>query len=172
MLKERTHFARRIYGKINMTALAANMLTEQQREPVRHLVVEGRPPEEAAKLAGYHPKSVYRTLRLPAVAAAISETIQLDLASVGAPLAYRVAKSLLQDECVSARVRADLAIKVLDRAGHIAPTRKETPAQKALAEMTRDELAAFIDRNQAEIDKIEGELAARAKDVSPENMYK
>jgi hypothetical protein len=48
-------------------------------------VVEGRAPEEAAKLAGYHPKSVYRTLRLPAVAAAISETIQLDLAAVGAP---------------------------------------------------------------------------------------
>jgi hypothetical protein len=64
-------------------------------------------------------------------------------------------------------VRADLSIKILDRAGHIAPTRKESPAQKALSEMSRDELASFIDRNQAEIDKIEGELAARAKDVSP-----
>ena len=153
-------------------ALTASGLTEQQRELVRYLVVEGKPPEEAAKLAGYHPKSAYRTLRLPAVAAAISETIQLDLASVRAPLAYRVAKSLLQDESVSARVRADLAIKVLDRAGHIAPTRKETPAQKALSEMSREELAAFIDRNEKEIDRIEGELGARAKDVSPDSMYK
>ena len=84
-----------------MSALAATMLTEQQRELVRYLVGEGKPPEEAAKLAGYHPKSAYQTLRLPAVAAAISETIQLDLASVGAPLAYRVAKTLLQDESVS-----------------------------------------------------------------------
>ncbi len=83
-----------------MTALTASGLTEQQRELVKYLVVDGKPPEEAAKLAGYHPKSAYRTLRLPAVAAAISETIQLDLASVGAPLAYRVAKSLLQDEAV------------------------------------------------------------------------
>ena len=155
-----------------MTALTASGLTEQQRELVRYLVVEGKPPEEAAKLAGYHPKSAYRTLLLPAVAAAISETIQLDLASVRAPLAYRVAKSLLQDESVSARVRADLAIKVLDRAGHIAPTRKETPAQKALSEMSREELAAFIDRNEKEIDRIEGELGARAKDVSPDSMYK
>ena len=57
----------------------------------------------------------------------------------------------------------------LDRAGHIAPTRKESPAQKALSEMSRDELASFIDRNQAEIDKIEGELAA--KDVSPDPSY-
>ena len=81
-----------------MTALTVSGLTEQQRALVKYLVVEGKPPEEAAKLAGYHPKSAYRTLRLPAVAAAISETIQLDLASVGAPLAYRVAKSLLQDE--------------------------------------------------------------------------
>lgn len=153
-------------GKFDMTALAATMLTEQQRELVRYLVGEGKPPEEAAKLAGYHPKSAYRTLRLPAVAAAISETIQLDLASVGAPLAYRVAKSLLQDESVSARVRADLAIKVLDRAGHIAPKRKETQTQKALSEMSRDELAAFIRHNEAQIDKIEGELASRATDVS------
>ena len=155
-----------------MTALTVSGLTEQQRALVKYLVVEGKPPEEAAKLAGYHPKSAYRTLRLPAVAAAISETIQLDLASVRAPLAYRVAKSLLQDESVSARVRADLAIKVLDRAGHIAPTRKERPAQKALSEMSREELAAFIDRNEKEIDRIEGELGARAKDVSPDSMYK
>ena len=155
-----------------MTALAVSALTEQQRELVRCLVSEGRPPEEAAKLAGYHPKSVYRTLRLPAVAAAISETIQLDLASIGAPMAYRVAKSLLQDESVSARVRADISFKLLDRAGHIAPTRKEAAPQKALSEMSRDELAAFIERNQNEIDKIEGELAARATDVSPDSMYK
>ena len=121
-----------------MTALTVSGLTEQQRALVKYLVVEGKPPEEAAKLAGYHPKSAYRTLRLPAVAAAISETIQLDLASVGAPLAYR----------------------------------KETPAQKALSEMSREELAAFIDRNEKEIDRIEGELGARAKDVSPDSMYK
>ncbi|KGT77133.1 hypothetical protein MA20_21180 [Bradyrhizobium japonicum] len=153
-----------------MTALVACDLNDQQRELVRLIVVEGKPPEDAAKHAGYHPKSVYRTLRLPAVAAAISESIQLDLAAVGAPLAYRVAKSLLSDESISARVRADLSMKVLDRAGHIAPTRKDlAPRQKALSEMSRDELAAFIEQNQAEIDKVEGELAARAKDVSPEN---
>ncbi len=56
-------------------------------------------------------------------------SIQLDLAVVGAPLAYRVAKSLLQDEAVSARVRADLSIKISDRAGHIAPTRKDNSTQ-------------------------------------------
>ncbi|UQD69345.1 hypothetical protein JEY40_25370 [Bradyrhizobium japonicum] len=150
-----------------MPSIAAYDLSEQQRTLVRLIVNEGKRPEEAAELAGYHPKSVYKTMRLPAVASAIAESIQLDLAVVGAPLAYRVAKSLLQDESVSARVRADLSIKVLDRAGHIAPTRKDTLSQqKALSEMSRDELAAFIERNQAEIDKVEVELASRAKDVS------
>jgi hypothetical protein len=33
--------------------------------------------------------------------------------------------------------------------------------------MTRDELATFIEQYQAEIDKIEDELAARATDVLP-----
>ena len=151
-----------------MTAVTLTGLTEQQREFVRFLIVEGKRPEEAGTLAGYHRKSIYKTLRLPAVAAAISESIQLDLATVGAPLAYRVAKSLLSDESVSARVRADLSIKVLDRAGHIATTRKEpSSSQKALSEMTRDELAEFIERNEAEINKLEGELAGRAADVTP-----
>lgn len=86
---------------------------------------------------------------------------------VGAPLAYRVAKSLLQDASISARVRADLSIKVLDRAGHIVPARKDQSSQhKSLSEMSRDELADFIASNQAEIDKIEAELASRAKDMS------
>ena len=112
------------------------------------MIIDGWPPEEAGKLAGYHPKSVYRTLRNPMVAAAISEAIQLDLASVGAPIAYRVAKSRLKDEKVSPRVRADLAIKVLDRARHTTPTRKDSSAREnALNEMTRYELAAFIDKN-------------------------
>jgi hypothetical protein len=149
-----------------MNALVVAGLNDQQRELVRFIVVEGKPPQEAAELAGYHPKSVYRLLRNPAVAGAIAEMIQLDLAAVGAPLAYRVAKTLLQDEQVSARVRADLSVKILDRAGHVAPTRRETPGSKALSEMSRDELVAFIERNHAEIERVEGELAGRALDVT------
>ena len=87
-----------------MSAKAISGLTQQQRELVSNIVVGGKPIEEAAALAGYHPRSVYRTIRLPAVAAAISESIQLDLQTTMAPLAYRVAKTLLQDEQVSARV--------------------------------------------------------------------
>ncbi|MBO4228027.1 hypothetical protein [Bradyrhizobium neotropicale] len=145
-------------------------LTEQQRLLVHLIVHDGKGTQEAGALAGYKSNSVYSALKRPAVAAAISEAIQLDLAAVGAPLAYRVAKSLLQDKSVSPRVRADLSMKVLDRAGHIVPTRKGAAdsLQKPLSEMSRDELAAFIDRNQAEIDKAEAEAASRARDVSPQ----
>jgi len=63
---------------------------------------------------------------------------------------------------VNARVRAHLANKILDRAGHTTLIRKDDSArEKALSGMTREGLAAFIEKNQAEIDKVEGELAAR-----------
>ncbi|TWA89566.1 phage terminase small subunit [Bradyrhizobium stylosanthis] len=144
-------------------------LTEQQRDFVRFIVSGGRSPEEAGALCGYHPKSVYRLLKMPAVAGAIHEAIQQDLVSVGAPAAYRVAKALMLDEKVSARVRADISFKLMDRAGHIVPTRKDLAPGKALSEMSRDELASFIKRNQAEIDRAEQEAAGRAIDITPQH---
>jgi hypothetical protein len=84
-----------------------------------------------------------------------------------APLAYRVAKSLLQDEQVNPRVRADLSIKILDRAGHVVPSDRAQAPQKSMSEMSQAELLAF-ERNQVEIDKAEAELAGQAKDVSPQ----
>ncbi|WP_183232189.1 DUF1192 family protein [Bradyrhizobium sp. SBR1B] len=49
----------------------------------------------------------------------------------------------------------------------MAPTRRgATSQQKSLSEMSRDELADFIASNQAEIKRIEAQLASRAKDES------
>ncbi len=80
-----------------------------------------------------------------------------------APFAYRAAKTLLVDERVSARVRADLSVKILDRADHVIPSTRAQPPQKAMSEMSRDELVAFIERNQPASDKAEAELAGQAK---------
>jgi hypothetical protein len=140
-------------------------LSDQQAELIRNLVVLGLPPELAGERSGYHPKSVYRTLRIPAVAAAVAEGIQFELHTASAG-ALHVAKVLMHDDKVSPRVRADIAFKILDRAGHVVPSNKGKPPEKALSEMSQAELLAFIERNQAEIDKAEGELAAAAKDVS------
>lgn len=144
-------------------------LTDQQRVLVHLIVHDGKGTQEAGALAGYKNGSVYSALKRPAVAAAISEAIQLDLAAVGAPLAYRVSKQLLRDDKVSPRVRADIAFKILDRAGHIVPSRKDSAPQKALSEMSQAELLAFIERNQAEIDKAELELAGQARDITPQH---
>lgn len=144
-------------------------LTDQQKLLVHLIVYDGKGTQEAGILAGYKSGSVYSALKRPAVAAAISEAIQLDLAAVAAPMAYRVAKSLLGDKGVSPRVRADLSLKILDRAGHIVPTRKDSGPQKALSEMSQAELLAFIDTNQAAIDRAEAELAGQAVDITPQH---
>jgi len=151
-----------------MGVVAATGLSEQQRELVRNLVVLGLPPELAAERAGYNSKSVYRTLRIPAVAASVAESMQLEL-QTAATGALFVAKVLLHDDKVSPRVRADVAFKILDRAGYIVPSRKDSAPQKALSEMSQAELLAFIERNQAEIDKAELELAGQARDITPQH---
>lgn len=147
-----------------MGALAVQ-LSDKQRLLVHNLIVRGMPPELAGEAAGYHPKSVYTALRVPALAAAVAEGIHLEIAVASAG-AIHVAKTLLHDSAVSPRVRADIAFKILDRAGYVVPSNKQKAPDKALSEMTQAELLAFIDRNQAAIDKAEGELAAAAKDVS------
>jgi hypothetical protein len=48
------------------------------------------------------------------------------------------------------------------RTGKLYPNLHRTHA--SFSELCK--LASFIERNQAEIDKVEGELASRAKDVS------
>lgn len=147
-------------------------LTSNQAELVKYLI-RGRGLEEAGRLAGYADTAVYRAIKSPAVAAAIHEALTHDIMTLGAPAAYHVAKTLMMNESVSPRVRADISFKILDRAGFIVPSSKQRAPDKALSEMTQSELLAFIERNQAEIDKAEGELAAAAKDVSaPANAPK
>lgn len=144
----------------------SSLLNDQQRRFVRFVAKNGCDWERAAEAAGYHADYGRELRKNPAIAAALHEMIQLDLKSELAPMAYRVAKTLLEDTNVSPRVRADVAFKILDRAGHIVPTRKDSAPQKALSEMSQAELLAFIERNQAEIDKAEAELAGQAKDIS------
>lgn len=141
-------------------------LDARQRAFVGYVAKEGLEIAEAAARAGYAPGSGYSVLKSPAVVAAIHQTIQHELVAVVAPLAFSVAKNLMRDEKVSPRVRADISFKFMDRAGHITPSSKQQAQDKALSEMSRDELLQFIDRNQAAIDKVEQELAERATDVS------
>lgn len=149
-----------------MSELVEKGLTDKQAEFVRQ-VVSGTDFSTASLRAGYA-ESVcgYTLAKRPYVAAAIHFEISRRLATEAAPLALSVALTLLRDQKTGARIRADLSLKLLQMAGHGAEKGRDTGNDKPLAEMSPDELRGFIDRNQAEIDRLEGELAARAKDVS------
>lgn len=124
-------------------------------------------PSDAARAAGYEGKVAHvYLLSLPAVLQAIHADVQRNLqGDVWANI--RVLRKLRDDVRVSAKVRADVALKLMNLAGHIVPTHKDDKPQKALSDMTQAELLEHIERNQAAIEKAETELMAKARDITP-----
>lgn len=154
-------------GAFYLSAIAKIDLNERQSAFVTY-VTEGFLPTVAAEKAGYaSPSQSAMTLQnSPAVRAAIFQGIQKALAA-DAAVSLRVLRKIRDDDQAPARVRADIGLKLMQLAGHVAPTTQEGKAQKALSDMTRDEMIAFIESNQAAIERAEQELMSRAKDVSP-----
>jgi phage terminase small subunit len=141
-------------------------LTEMQAAFVRH-VSEGVDPNQAVGLAGYGGSNVYtrahELLRAPHVLAAIHTEVRRRLVA-GAPIALSVIERLVKDETTPPKIRLDAAKTLLDRAGHIAP---RAIVDKATHELSLHELSIGELRQLA--DRLEGELAGRAKDVSGAN---
>lgn len=108
----------------------------------------------------------YQLARQPHIASAIHLEIQRLLALNDAPLARRVLLKILADDAAPPRTRADIGIKLLSMAGHGVRDGDKREHDKPLSDMSPDELRQLIDRNQSEIERIERDLAARAKDVS------
>lgn len=141
-------------------------LTSQQASFVK-AVLETGDFSEAARRAGYSQAGYGSTLaKLPHVAAAIHFELERRLVAEAAPLAYKVAIELVKNPKTGDRVRADLSLKLLQMAGHGAKEGKNDNPDKPLSEMSSSELHEYLSRNQAEIDRLERELASRAKDVS------
>lgn len=146
-----------------------NGLDDRQREFVRGIVRDGYSPGEAATRAGFAgegSKVAYELMLVPSIRSAIHLGVQRAIQD-DAVISLRVLRDLQKDTATPARVRADIGIKMLALAGHVAPTtRSDGSPEKALSDMSPDELHAYIGRNQKEIERLESELAARAKDVS------
>lgn len=141
-------------------------LTDKQAAFIRHFVLTGD-KIVAVRAAGYdsgdNPQAAaYDLLRSPQVMAAL----RLELARAlqeSAVLAFGVVHHIAKDEKMPAKVRLDAAKTLLDRAGHVAPrARAETGIDLPLNEMSVNELRDLAD-------KLDSELASRAKDVSPAN---
>jgi len=140
-------------------------LTEQQATFVRHIGA-GESPVRAAEMAGYSEGQIaHALLRNPNVLRAVHiETARLLVAD--GPTNFKVLRKIRDDETAPKGVRADVAIKLGRLAGHVEPTKAAETHEKPLSEMTAEELRQYVERSQREIDRMEGELAARATPVS------
>jgi phage terminase small subunit len=145
-------------------------LTEKQAAFVR-AIGGGHSPYDAARIAGYSdPESDgIKALHSPTVIAAVHREVQRRL-QADAAVNLKILHQLRNDSATPPRVRADIGLQLMKMAGHVVPTTAPDKQDKPLADMTREEMLAYIDRNQAEIDRAESELAARAKDVSAQVM--
>lgn len=146
---------------------ALNDLPAMQAEFVTH-VLAGEKKETAAQKAGYadYVRVSTKLMQSPAVAAAIFAGVQQQI-QADAAINLKVLHDIRDNKDAPARVRADIGVKLLSLAGHIAPRTRDSGPEKAISEMSQSELLEYIDRNQAAIDKAEAELMSMAKDVSP-----
>lgn len=138
-------------------------LTEQQTAFV-HALADGCDSELAAIKAGYSALSAQtescRLLRQPTIIAAVQIAIARAFA-IDSAVSAKLLRRFVTEEKWDPKIRLAAANSILNRAGHIAP--KAQDASKAgetpLNEMSMGELRTLAD-------KLEGEIAGRAKEVS------
>lgn len=123
-------------------------------------VIDGMRPQEAALASGYPALAAFGLLRLPNIMLAMRSEVARRLRSEGAAVGYQVLVRIARDEDAPKGVRAQCAMALLDRAGHVAPRAEAAaPGEKTMSEMTPHELLDVIN-------ECEGELAGRARPVN------
>jgi hypothetical protein len=140
--------------------MPALRLTDQQKQFVS-AVATGVEAKEAARRAGYTSSSAaFELLHTESIEVALIVEMGRLMRTIAAPLAIKVGIRLLESEKTSERVREGLVKTFLDRTGFPAerPTLPDRPGDKALHEMSADDLRRYISR-------LESELADRAKPV-------
>jgi hypothetical protein len=147
-------------------------LTLKQRKFVVEFVANGGNGRKAAKEAGYSSpdQDGYRLTHLPHVRAAIwsqrERLIKCDLASLGA----KVMRELMENEDgdTPAHVRFQAARWSLEAAGHVAAQKALglPTADKALGEMTIDELAEFVRTGTTALEQLKQAKVVQLDDAS------
>lgn len=134
---------------------AALGLTLKQKEFVRLMTAEGMCQTKAAEAAGFSfpSQEASRLVRLPHVRAALHAARQAAIEGELASLGLRTMRELMTDATTPAPVRFQAAKWSIEAAGHGAAARQAAaglPAsEKALHEMSVEELEAFIQRGDA-----------------------
>ena len=140
-------------------AAATAELSERQRDFVRYLVETGQ-KSRAAELAGYAEPatSAYQLLQNPRVQKALADATQARLQGT-ISLALRTLETIADDSSAPAAARVSAAKELLDRAGVIAPERRNGNLEAELVNMPLEHLHRMVA-------SIEAQRAAAAKPVS------
>ena len=138
-------------------------LSDRQTSFIFYLVHQGKGRTEAARLAGFAAprQSAFTLTQSPKIIAKIrqerNKVYQTELATT----AVKTLKEVMEDMDAPASARIAAARTSLELAGDIGKHSVANPnLDRSLAEMTREELSAIIDR-------WEGEKASIAKDITP-----
>ena len=150
-------------SEATMPRKATQTLTEMQQQFVLYRVGYGMNRTEAARRAGFKwPKQAAHELdQNPKIIAKIRQERNKIYQTELAPRAVRTLKTIMADPEAPASARVAAARTSLELAGDIGKHSQANRNQdRNLAEMTPDELAAFIGH-------WEGERAKMAKDITP-----
>ena len=120
--------------------------------PLVYWLARGSTVQQAALKAGI-PQSARLSdaLKTEQHAAMLRDAIDDALSTELAPLAIKTLERMLRDESAPAKVRLDAAKTVLDRSGHAVGDKAGGAAdgRRDIAEMTQEELRAFIARGES-----------------------
>lgn len=127
-------------------------LTEKQRTFVTVLVRNGCTPTQAARDAGYADAKVsaYDLLRTPHIQNAVRFERLRYVAGDLANIATETLRLVMLDQESPASARVQAARTVLELAGEIGKGKSGADEDRALSELTADELTRLIDRWQDE----------------------
>jgi phage terminase small subunit len=139
-------------------------LNDQQAIFIHEYVCGGGNASKAAREAGYSEKSAgqyaHELLQKPHIQAAIHAEQARQIGGELASMAVGVIRNILKDTSAANSVRLDAAKTALHIAGHVAPKAAEPPENKdkALSDMTADELESFIRRGRKALEKAEADM--------------
>lgn len=143
--------------------IPANYDADRQRVFIRELA-QGSTQDDAAAAAGYSDTTtLWNLLNSPAVAREVEKGVRAHLQTVYGPRSMRILYDLAHDEKTHPAIRRAAAKDLIGVAGYVPPKAADgLTNDKSIAAMPAEELAALVN-------KLEGELASRAKDVSAPN---
>lgn len=147
-------------------------LTDQQANFVREYVGNGGKGAEAAREAGYSflraDRAAWELTQHPVILAAIRMEQMRRIVGEGATVAISTLLLVANDSGAKGSERVAASRTLLEAAHLIGKTAEANPLEdKALSDMTREELGRFIAREEAALAELKGALPPPTIDVTP-----